>query len=133
MSFNRLAIGQGDDVICLFPGLWENTLVVAHADNGGPIYAAGDAGANNWPLKGGKMSNWEGGIRVNALAAGGALPPHVRGTRQEGLIAAWDWYATFARLAGVDDIVDKRAASAGLPPVDSIDVWPLLSGLEPAC
>ncbi len=37
-----------------------------HADNGGPIYNNGTAGANNWPLRGGKMSNWEGGIRVNA-------------------------------------------------------------------
>jgi arylsulfatase I/J len=65
---------------------------------------------------------------VNAFAAGGVLPKEVLGTKQEGMIAAWDWYATFARLAGVKDVTDHRALAVGLPDVDSIDVWPLLSG-----
>jgi hypothetical protein len=26
-----------------------------------------------------------------------------------GLMAGWDWYATWAHLAGVDDITDHRA------------------------
>jgi len=109
-------------------GIWNDTLIIAHADNGGPVYASGTAGANNWPLKGGKMSNWEGGIRVNGFAAGGYLPQKVRGTKNEGLIAAWDWYATFASLAGIQDPSDSRAAAVGLPPIDSINVWPLLAG-----
>jgi len=108
-------------------GLWDNTLIVLHADNGGPIYASGIAGANNYPLKGGKMSNWEGGIRVNAFASGGFLPEAVRGTKQEGLMAGWDWYATYAALAGVDP-TDNKAAAAGLPPHDSYNLWPLISG-----
>merc|ERR1719506_2232304 len=83
-------------------GLWDNTLIIVHADNGGPIYNSGKAGANNYPLKDGKMANWEGGIRVNAFATGGLLPKSVRGTKQEGLMTGWDWYATFAALAGVD-------------------------------
>ena len=37
-------------------GLWEDTLMVASSDNGGPIAAA----ANNFPLRGGKYSDWEG-------------------------------------------------------------------------
>ena len=32
-------------------GLWPDTLVVVHADNGGPIYYSGCCGGNNWPLK----------------------------------------------------------------------------------
>ena len=44
-------------------GQWNHTLVVLHADNGGPIYYSGCCGGNNYPLKGGKLSNWEGGIR----------------------------------------------------------------------
>merc|ERR1711988_312315 len=101
----------------------DNTLVIAHADNGGPL----SGGANNYPLKGGKLSNWEGGIRAASFASGGFLPEAVRGTKNEGLMAAWDWYATYAALAGADP-TDHRAAAAGLPPIDSHNLWPLLSG-----
>ena len=38
-----------------------------------------------------------------------------------------DWYATFCELAGCDT-TDPSAAAAGLPPVDSLSMWPLLSG-----
>ena len=37
--------------------MWQNTLWMSSADNGGPIYNNGSAGANNFPLRGGKMSN----------------------------------------------------------------------------
>jgi arylsulfatase I/J len=39
-------------------------------------------------------------------------------------------YATLCGLAGVDPY-DARAAAAGLPPVDSLDMWPMLSGAPP--
>merc|ERR1719456_425570 len=112
-------------------GIWDDTLVVVHADNGGPVYGNGghDGAANNYPLKGGKMANWEGGIRVNAFVSGGYLPEKVRGTKNDGLMTGWDWYATFAGLAGVDP-TDYRAQKAGLPPVDSHDLWPHLTGAE---
>ena len=38
-----------------------------------------------------------------------------------------DWYATLCGLAGVE-VEDEWAAASGLPPVDSLDLWPLLSG-----
>jgi len=109
-------------------GLWDNTLIVLHADNGGPIVQ----GANNYPLKGGKFSNWEGGVRVNAFVSGGLLPKAVRGTKQEALIAGWDWYATYAAIAGADP-TDWKAAAAGLPPHDSLNMWPLISGQNATC
>ena len=106
-------------------GRWDNTLLVASSDNGGPL---GDGfGGNNWPLKGGKASNWEGGVRVNAFVAGGAVPAARRGTTESGLIEIADWYTTFVTLAGADPR-DAAAAAAGLPPVDGVDMWPLLSG-----
>jgi len=107
--------------------LYDNTLIVVASDNGGPVYFRGTAGANNYPLKGGKVYLWEGGVRVNALASGGLIPKSVHGTKVEGLIGIEDWYTTFCGLAGVDSF-DKSAAEVGLPPVDGIDVWPLISG-----
>ena len=62
------------------------------------------------PLRGGKFSNFEGGIRTLALVAGGALPAARRGAVDERLVAAWDWYATFAGLVGLDP-TDARAAA----------------------
>jgi arylsulfatase B len=115
-------------------GLWDNLLLVMSSDNGGPLTAApnpagleGVSGANNFPLRGGKMSNTEGGVRVNALASGGAIPPAMRGTLSHAFLAIEDWYTTFCALAGVDP-VDQRAAAAGLPPVDGLNAWPVLSG-----
>lgn len=107
--------------------MWDSTLLVFHSDNGGEILFAGLCGGNNWPLTGGKFSNFEGGIRVNAFVTGGAIPAAARNASLDALITAWDWYATFAALAGADP-TDNAAAAAGLPPIDSLNMWPLLSG-----
>ena len=40
-------------------GLWDNMVVVVHSDNGGEIIFEGTCGGNNWPLRGGKFSNFE--------------------------------------------------------------------------
>lgn len=44
-------------------GLWNNTLLVFHGDNGGEIIFGESCAGNNYPLRGGKFSHWEGGIR----------------------------------------------------------------------
>mmetsp|Transcript_84125 Transcript_84125/g.132832 ORF Transcript_84125/g.132832 Transcript_84125/m.132832 type:complete len:538 (-) Transcript_84125:46-1659(-) len=111
-------------------GMWENTLMVVSSDNGGPTYYVpkiGFGGASNAPLKGGKMSDWEGGVRVNAFVSGGAVPYAKRGTVLSDYIHIADWYATFCAIAGISP-VDERAAKAGLPPVDGIDQSGLLVG-----
>ena len=110
-------------------GLWANSLLVFASDNGGPIY--NPAGANNWPLKGGKYSDWEGGTRTNAFVAGGVLPEASRGQSTDALVHMADWFATFCALAGIDPH-DARAAAAGLPPVDGLDVWPAVVGAPSA-
>ena len=56
------------------------------------------------------------------------MPASRRGTKETGYVTAWDWYATFAELAGLGYPTDHRAAAAGLPPIDSISVLPLLLG-----
>ena len=104
-------------------GMRDNLLFITSSDNGGPIQQA----ANNYPLKGGKYSKFQGGIRVNAFVSGGYLPDKMRGQKTDGYIHLADWYATLCGLAGVDP-TDKAAAKAKLPPIDSLDVWPLISG-----
>jgi len=103
-------------------GMWENTILVFSSDNGGPTYV--DAGSNNYPLKGSKGSDWEGGVRATAFATGGLVPPAMRGTTIEGYIHICDWYATFCALAGADPTDN----APGLPPTDSLNVWPLITG-----
>lgn len=108
-------------------GMWDNTFLVFSSDNGGPVYNGGSAGANNFPLRGGKASNFQGGIRVNSWVGGGIIPQSMRGKTLAGLTTVWDMYATFSTLAGADP-TDHQAAAAGLPPIDSIDMWPYFSG-----
>lgn len=84
-------------------------------------------GASNFPLRGGKIGIMEGGIRLNAFASGGLIPPAQRGTTYEGWLHLADFYATACALAGVDP-TDHRAAAAGLPPIDSLDFSAVLLG-----
>ena len=62
-----------------------------------------------------------------AFVAGGYLPSAARGRRVQGLVHIADWLATLCALIGVDP-TDAVAAAAGLPPIDSLNVWPLISG-----
>eukprot|EP00927_Polykrikos_kofoidii_P045563 TRINITY_DN3958_c0_g1_i1.p1 TRINITY_DN3958_c0_g1~~TRINITY_DN3958_c0_g1_i1.p1 ORF type:complete len:587 (-),score=57.24 TRINITY_DN3958_c0_g1_i1:104-1714(-) len=111
--------------------MWENTLLVVSSDNGGPIYAGKSlrmfGGASNYPLRGGKTSDFEGGIRVNQFVSGGLIPKSMRGKTLDDYIHMADWYGTFCALANVS-LHDSLAEEHGLPPVDSVNQWPLLSG-----
>lgn len=134
-------------------GLWDDTLMIFTSDNGGYVKNDlggcnttsgtdgaedtdwghgttcfnGEAGANNWPLRGGKYAMFEGGIRVNAFVSGGYLPTSARGSKLEGIVHVADWYGTLCALAGVDPR-DAWAEASGLPGVDSVNVWPMISG-----
>merc|ERR1712046_220181 len=68
-----------------------------------------------------------GGIRVAAFVSGGLIPAGLRGTTNNGIVHIADWYGTLCNLAGVG-MEDELAAANGLPPVDSVDMWPFLSG-----
>lgn len=59
--------------------------------------------------------------------AGGAVPANQRGTQRSGYFHTADWYSTLASIASVDP-TDYAAITAGLPPIDSLDCWPMLSG-----
>ncbi|CAJ1426803.1 unnamed protein product [Effrenium voratum] len=92
-------------------GMWDNTLVVFTTDNGGPIYVPGSA--NNYPLRGGKYSDFDGGVRTATFISGGYVPAERRGKVHEGIVSVSDWYTIFSELAGVDP-TDTQAEKANV-------------------
>ena len=68
-------------------GMWRDALLVFTNDNGG---ALGSNCASNWPLRGGKTSSFDGGIRVPAVVAGGPA------TETLG------WYGRIAEVVGME-------------------------------
>lgn len=89
-------------------------------------------GSSNYPLRGGKYNDFQGGVRTNALMSGGFVPEGRRGTFFSGIISIADWYSTFSEIAGVDVKDDKSEAAnilltaqglPTLPPVDGVPQW----------
>eukprot|EP01084_Bolivina_argentea_P254031 426954_1 len=131
-SILQAQVGVLDDIVGQITtklqenGLWDNTLIVFSTDNGGSLELDKTAG-NNYPLRGGKASVLEGGIRATAFVSGGYLPPHSRGHLTDGLMHIADWYATFSEMVGVDP-ADVWGEESGLPPIDGYNMWPLIAG-----
>ena len=78
--------------------MWELTLMVVSSDNGGPAFSDQQA-ASNFPLRGGKYTYFEGGLRTTAFVTGGVLPAAMRGVNVSAPIHICDWCALAARLA----------------------------------
>jgi arylsulfatase A-like enzyme len=96
-------------------GLRERTLFIFTADNGG--YAPGRV-TDNGPLRAGKGTLYEGGVRAAAFAAwDGRIRP---GLRIKTPLHAVDWYPTLLNLAG--------APTTQKAPLDGKDLWPCLTG-----
>jgi arylsulfatase B/arylsulfatase I/J len=96
-------------------GLWDDTVLVFTTDNGGIAFG------NNYPLRGAKVYNWEGGVRGVAFVRGtnSALAPVQAGAVRSGLLHSTDWFATLCGLAQV--------ATATAFPLDGFDVWPTIA------
>jgi arylsulfatase A-like enzyme len=90
-------------------GVEENTLIIFSSDNGP---ALGTEGGSTGPLRAGKFSTFEGGVRVPAIACWpGRIKPSVE--RQPGILL--DWFPTIAASAGAkipaDRTIDGRDLS----------------------
>ena len=97
--------------------LEKDTLVVFSSDNG-PWLEYGIDGGSAGPLKGGKGTNWEGGIRVPMIMSWpGRIPEGVVNSEMASHI---DLYPTFGNLAGATIPTDRV--------IDGKDLWPLMSG-----
>lgn len=128
-GYEAMAVGVDDLVgemrsALTSAGMWSNSLLVFASDNGGPIGPQ----ASNLPLRGGKDTNLEGGVRTVAAMGGGWLPLVMRGKASDTFMHESDWYATLAHVAGAS-AVDEDAARLGLPPVDSMNLWPSWNAL----
>lgn len=99
-------------------GMTDNTLFIFSSDNGGPNPGRV---TNNGPLRSGKATLYEGGVRVCAFAAwAGRIKP---GTVVQAPLHIVDWYPTLLKLAG---------ASLDQPlPLDGRDLWPVLTAGQP--
>ncbi|MGK0238156.1 MAG: arylsulfatase A [Candidatus Pelagisphaera sp.] len=94
-------------------GLSENTLIVFTSDNGGLTQRNGkhDEFTENLPLRRGKGSAYEGGVRVPAIAYWpGITQP---GTVSKTPVITTDYYPTFLAAAGVKGVQSHNAAIDG--------------------
>lgn len=107
--------------------LVENTYFLFTSDNGPWLIrnkgrrdgeSPDDHGGSAGPLRSGKVSTWEGGVRVpTILWAPGRVPAK---TVCDKLAATIDLLPTFARLAGAEAPTDRT--------LDGIDISPLFAG-----
>jgi hypothetical protein len=101
--------------------MWDDTVFIITTDNGGNLGGSGI----NYPLRGGKYTFWQGGVRAVGFVGGGDnfIPAARRGTVWDGQMHAADWYSTIAGLAGVS------TENTGPLPADGLDIWDgLVSG-----
>lgn len=105
--------GIGQVLDCLDEcGFSDNTLVVFSSDNGGQL----EAGANNGPLRDGKQSVYEGGLKVPTIVR---WPGHVApGTETDLRAMSMDIFAT------VLDAVETEP----IGPIDGVSFLPTLRG-----
>lgn len=103
-------------------GLEENTLVIFSSDNGPWLVMGEDAGSAG-PLREGKQTTFEGGMRVPAIAYWkGKIPA---GQTNTDLATMMDWFPTLTKLGGGRLPTDPD----GRPrPLDGEDIWPVLTG-----
>lgn len=96
-------------------GLDENTLVVFTSDNG-PWLQEGPLGGRALPLREGKTTDFEGGVRVPCIVW---WKGHIRPAVNTEVASLFDWFPTVAALSGAE-----------LPNVrlDGYDLTPVLQG-----
>jgi len=105
-------------------GIADKTIVIFYSDNGGNMYnmVDGDLTAtSNAPLRGGKASMYEGGIRVPAIVSWPGVTEG--GTTSDALVQSEDLYPTILEMADVP----VKAEQAH----DALSMVPALRGEKP--
>lgn len=95
-------------------GLDKTTLIIFTSDNGGQL----NVGANNGPLRDGKQSMYEGGIRVPTCAV---WPGKIAaGATSDQRVATMDIFPTLCQAAGIK--IEH--------PIDGVSILPILLGQQ---
>ena len=97
------------------PAFWNNTVIIFASDNGG--WTKPGSSGINYPLRGGKFTLFEGGLRVPAFVYSPLIEKP--GRIEDSLVHVSDWYPTLIRLAGGDP--------AGFNGLDGVDQLELIS------
>jgi arylsulfatase B/arylsulfatase I/J len=116
-------------------GMWNHTLFWLTTDNGGMTYGSAALGlppvavgvSSNWPLRGGKTTLFEGGVRGVSFVSGGLVPVTARGTTVEGLMQHVDVPLTMAKLAQANWTL---LCDDGM--CDALDMWPTITNRAPS-
>lgn len=109
--------------------LWNDTLLIVTTDNGGiPDYGEFPQSSGcNYPLRAGKGSVFEGGVRAIGFVNGGAnvLPSNVRGTNISSLVHIVDWVPTILAMVTNPDKLHTNIT------LDGYDIWDVLVNGDP--
>jgi arylsulfatase A-like enzyme len=101
-------------------GLNDNTLVIYTSDNGPwlrPELVEKKLAGSAWPLRGGKVTSWEGGFRVPCLAR---MPGHISpGQVSDEFCTTLDLLPTLSQLIGEEIPTDRI--------IDGKDIWPIIT------
>ncbi|MFK7912119.1 MAG: sulfatase-like hydrolase/transferase [Akkermansiaceae bacterium] len=101
-------------------GIADNTIVIFFSDNGGNMYNWVDdtRPTSNAPLRGGKASMYEGGIRVPMVVSWpGKIKPE---TRSDAMVQSVDFYPTLMKMLDIE--APKNQV------FDGIDISPAFDG-----
>jgi len=98
-------------------GLAENTIIIFLSDNGGAAY---NGTTDNAPFRGGKLTNFEGGIRVPFMMQWkGHISPH---TVVKDPVISLDVFATVSAAIGVQLPADRT--------YDGVNLLPFVTGTK---
>ena len=113
-------------------GIYNNTIIVFASDNGANVGYCSDADGNltptasvepgsNYPLRGGKRSIFEGGIKSVSFVHSPLLKGG--GRVMKDLVHVVDWFSTFEDIISDGFTIPRKYRFKDRNPLDSISAW----------
>eukprot|EP00622_Pseudochattonella_farcimen_P001350 FR736020.1.p1 GENE.FR736020.1~~FR736020.1.p1 ORF type:complete len:196 (+),score=17.40 FR736020.1:239-826(+) len=88
-----------------------NSIIVVVSDNGG----CPSEGASNYPLRGTKFTQFQGGVKVPAFVFSPLMSTAAQGSTYDSAFHVSDWLPTLARPAGATEAIEDQ--------LDGLDLW----------